>query len=130
METICSLRKLYPKDKADQFGVVAALVLILLVIWNDLYTLYALSGQGNEMRSLVLLVFGIFIAYNVLGNFFKAIGVNTTIDTIEVQIKQLPEWKFCSICEQYAPPRAHHCFTCNKCILKRHNHCLFLGILS
>lgn len=29
--------------------------------------------------------------------------------------------------EQYAPPRAHHCFTCNKCILKRHNHCLFLG---
>ncbi len=28
---------------------------------------------------------------------------------------------------KYRQTGSHHCFVCNKCILKRHNHCFFLG---
>lgn len=123
------LPKLVPKDKADQFGVLTALVLQGFVTVNNLIGIYS-NLVDDQFNSILILIFGLFILYNTLGNMFKAMSVDSTIDSIEVQIKQLPEWGFCSICEQYSPPRSFHCFTCNKCILKRHNHCLFLGNLK
>lgn len=120
------LRKLVPKDRADLFGVVTTLVLLVSVLINDLIQINA-NKTGNELNALVVLILGLFIAFNAFSNLFKAMSVDTSIDAVEVQIKQLPEWRFCSHCELYAPPRSYHCFTCNKCILKRHNHCLFMG---
>ena len=35
---------------------------------------------------------------------------------------------YCSLCELYVPPRARHCRSCRKCILKRDHHCFLLGI--
>ncbi|KAG0220319.1 DHHC palmitoyltransferase-domain-containing protein [Mortierella sp. GBAus27b] len=31
--------------------------------------------------------------------------------------------RYCSACDTYKPPRAHHCRTCKKCILKMDHHC-------
>ena len=36
-------------------------------------------------------------------------------------------WKYCEICQLWAPPRAHHCDFCRVCILKRDHHCFFVG---
>lgn len=36
-------------------------------------------------------------------------------------------WNYCPVCEANAPPRAFHCQTCNRCILKRDHHCMFTG---
>jgi palmitoyltransferase len=122
-----NLRKLVPKDRADLFGVGTTLVLLSFVTVNDILVINSNREGGDDLKCLLVLAIGLYILFNALGNMYKAISVNTSIDSIEVQIKQLPEWRFCSNCEQYAPPRSYHCFTCNKCILKRHNHCLFLG---
>lgn len=119
-------RKFFPNDRADLFGVCTTLVLLALVTLTDLVVINA-NKTGNEVNSLLILLFGLFLAFNAFGNMFMAILTDSTIDSIEIQIKQLPDWRFCSHCELYAPPRSHHCLTCNKCVLKRHNHCLFLG---
>lgn len=37
------------------------------------------------------------------------------------------EWKYCSKCERYKPPRTHHCDACRTCILRRDHHCFLLG---
>lgn len=121
-----SFKKLIPNEKADKFGVLSTLALLLMVAVNDFITLYHKSFE-NPLYSIVYSLIGCFILFNVLGNMYQAMRIDTTIDSIQVQIKQLPDWKYCSVCEQYAPPRAFHCFTCKKCVLKRHNHCLFLG---
>ncbi|CAF0742638.1 unnamed protein product [Brachionus calyciflorus] len=121
-----SLKKLIPTQRADRIGLGSALVLINLVTINDLITIYD-ELTKNSFKSICLFVIGIFILFNVLGNMFRAITTDTSIFSNQAPAIQLNEWRYCSICEQYAPPRSYHCLTCNKCILKRHNHCLFLG---
>ncbi|KAG0437959.1 Palmitoyltransferase PFA3 [Dictyocoela muelleri] len=36
-------------------------------------------------------------------------------------------FRTCTICKVYKPPRAHHCYTCNRCFLKMDHHCTPLG---
>ena len=35
--------------------------------------------------------------------------------------------QFCSICDGFKPPRAHHCRKCNRCCMKMDHHCIWLG---
>ncbi|CAL1532847.1 unnamed protein product [Lymnaea stagnalis] len=37
------------------------------------------------------------------------------------------EWRYCSKCERYKPPRAHHCDACRMCVLRRDHHCFLIG---
>ncbi|XP_005096851.1 uncharacterized protein LOC101855015 [Aplysia californica] len=37
------------------------------------------------------------------------------------------EWKYCTRCQRYKPPRAHHCKMCGTCILRRDHHCYLIG---
>lgn len=89
------IRKLFPRDKSDIFGFVTTVVLQIFVTINDLIAINSKRAE-NEIGSLVVLAIGLFILFNSFGNMYKAMSVNTTIDTIEVQIKQLAEWKYCS----------------------------------
>lgn len=113
-------------DLSDKIGVISTLGLISVVTTNCLITLYN-NSFNEDNNSLALFLIGIWILFNVLGNMYKAISVDTTISSIDLPTVLLPEWRYCSFCEQNAPPRCFHCFTCNKCVLKRHNHCMFLG---
>ena len=35
--------------------------------------------------------------------------------------------QFCTFCEGYKPPRAHHCRRCQRCCMKMDHHCVWLG---
>lgn len=35
--------------------------------------------------------------------------------------------QFCTFCDGYKPPRAHHCRRCNRCCMKMDHHCIWLG---
>ncbi|KAJ3672167.1 hypothetical protein LUZ60_006888 [Juncus effusus] len=35
--------------------------------------------------------------------------------------------KYCEKCCAYKPPRAHHCKTCKRCVLKMDHHCVWIG---
>ncbi|XP_037080285.1 probable palmitoyltransferase ZDHHC24 [Pollicipes pollicipes] len=70
---------------------------------------------------------GVFIVYNILGNIFAAMRVDTSTHGLLLPASLKPEWRFCSACEATAPPRSWHCPTCNACILKRDHHCMFTG---
>ncbi|KAK0049655.1 palmitoyltransferase ZDHHC24 [Biomphalaria pfeifferi] len=37
------------------------------------------------------------------------------------------EWRFCTECQRYKPPRSHHCLACKTCILRRDHHCFLIG---
>ncbi|TPX43718.1 hypothetical protein SeMB42_g04618 [Synchytrium endobioticum] len=33
--------------------------------------------------------------------------------------------RYCKTCEEYKPPRAHHCSQCHRCVLRMDHHCPF-----
>ncbi|KAK3521949.1 hypothetical protein QTP70_020052, partial [Hemibagrus guttatus] len=35
--------------------------------------------------------------------------------------------RYCDRCQVIKPDRCHHCFTCDKCVLKMDHHCPCLG---
>jgi palmitoyltransferase len=119
-------KALFALDKSDKIGILASSGLLLMVTINNLITLNAISSE-DPTQATILLIIGLYLLANTVVNMTRGALTDTTIYSIELQIKQLPEWKYCSHCEQYAPPRSYHCYACDKCILKRHNHCLFLG---
>jgi len=117
---------LIPRDKVDRFGVLTTLFLIFLITFNNISAL--INQPANDpTTNTILLIVGVWILFNVFGNMYKAMSVDTTIYSINLPNIMLPDWKYCSFCEENSPPRCFHCFTCNKCVLKRHSHCLFLG---
>lgn len=34
---------------------------------------------------------------------------------------------FCELCQNWKPPRSHHCSTCGQCVLRMDHHCPWLG---
>lgn len=35
--------------------------------------------------------------------------------------------RYCQKCEQYKPPRAHHCRVCKRCVLRMDHHCMWVN---
>ena len=42
-------------------------------------------------------------------------------------VKSTGETRFCKKCRAHKPDRAHHCSTCNQCVLKMDHHCPWLA---
>lgn len=35
-----------------------------------------------------------------------------------------PDYRFCSTCQAWCPPRSHHCSTCQRCVRRMDHHCV------
>ncbi len=92
-------------NKGEKVGIVSTLSLIILVTFNGLTVLYKELNNSNFANSLALICFGFFVLFNVLGNMYRTVSVDTTINSIDLPTVLLPEWRYCSFCEQNAPPR-------------------------
>jgi palmitoyltransferase len=49
----------------------------------------------------------------------------TIVSSPDVPLKDMPRW--CHVCTGFKPPRAHHCQSCQRCILKMDHHCPWMG---
>lgn len=81
------------------------------------------------------LVFGGFLIFNILGNLFSIILIDSSAFSSDEMMtaerfKTDPtarDWNLCEKCEIIVPPRSWHCDICTVCILKRDHHCMFSG---
>ncbi|XP_059607984.1 probable palmitoyltransferase ZDHHC24 [Phlebotomus argentipes] len=103
---------------------------IPITFWFEIFVVIPeVFPWGSFLNSLHFLV-GIFLLYNIVGNWLAVMLTDTSLRGEIIQPPQDPEeakeknWKLCSVCEAWAPPRSWHCKTCNVCILKRDHHCL------
>jgi hypothetical protein len=48
---------------------------------------------------------------------------SSTLDLSTQNTNEYETQNFCKKCQNYRPPRAHHCKVCKKCVLKMDHHC-------
>ena len=68
-----------------------------------------------------------FLFANTYSNLLLTLTTDTSCSTITSPIVAQHGWLYCPFCRFHAPPRAHHCRSCQMCILRRDHHCFFVG---
>lgn len=121
-------RKIFPRAPSDIISVFFLLVIVPLIYWFELWVVLPKIHEYGSILYIFHFCLGSFIMINIVGNFTYAVLCDTSIRQIIIPTSKAnlkDGWRFCSVCESYAPPRSWHCSTCDTCILKRDHHCIF-----
>jgi len=94
------------------------------------YALPEMEAEQGVIPSSSISLLGVFLLFNALYNYFKAICTpGGTPPSYEEALQELTDAeqatkpRQCKKCQLLKPARAHHCSVCGKCVLKMDHHC-------
>ena len=137
--------KLFPRQVSDIGAFIFVWVMIPATYMYETQLVIPALYKDDLTSLIVHNVFGLFLLFNLLGNFigniisisleilliFSCLGLwltdTSTRFVVLPSVIKNSRWKFCASCESVQPPRSWHCNICNICILKREHHCMFVG---
>ncbi|PPQ73379.1 hypothetical protein CVT26_015482 [Gymnopilus dilepis] len=114
------------------------LCLICFIAYSSqIFIIWPWYGGVISVELLTLLVpFNIFVGF-LLWNYFLCVFTDPgrvppgwQPDTGEdgYEVKRLTGTpRYCRMCKNYKPPRAHHCRQCNRCVLRMDHHCPWIN---
>ncbi len=121
------------------FGFCYFVVMNSIVNYVGLFSvLPSLYGDGPSMPLVCHRLLSIFLVLNTLGNFFLAMGTNSSLEAVLATLptsitaeleEHLGRQKVkirCRRCVTLVPPGSHHCALCDVCVLRRDHHCFFM----
>uniref|UniRef100_A0A1B6DFT8 Palmitoyltransferase n=1 Tax=Clastoptera arizonana TaxID=38151 RepID=A0A1B6DFT8_9HEMI len=118
-------RKL-PRNPLDFVSFIFVMVTVPILYWFMVFTVLPSTYPTHSFWYTIHLSISTFLMMNVTSNFVYMVLQDCSIlGEVMPTTKVTPEWKFCTICETYTPPRSYHCNVCKICILKRDHHCQF-----
>lgn len=106
-------------------GVGYVVVMIILVIWLEMFEVIPSLFQRYSQLLTVNLVLFFYVMINITGNYYYLITTDTSYKKDESLSEERDGVFYCQSCEQNSPPRSHHCPFCDKCIVRRDHHCFF-----
>lgn len=99
----------------------------LVICFNCLFTWFDsadfLIGLSRSGFSFFVLL-QVFVALAFISHIRSAFtdpGKTPKLDPVGEEIK------FCELCNQYKPPRSHHCRKCEVCIHRMDHHCIWIN---
>jgi len=109
----------FPKEKDFYFPFPMTIIVlivyhILLLIWLICYVRCIFTDPGTVPEAFKFDENDEAIAESELR---RSLGIESVVDTRGV----------CTKCQIRKPPRAHHCSTCGRCVLKMDHHCPWVG---
>eukprot|EP01062_Namystynia_karyoxenos_P017514 TRINITY_DN16448_c0_g1_i1.p1 TRINITY_DN16448_c0_g1~~TRINITY_DN16448_c0_g1_i1.p1 ORF type:complete len:346 (+),score=78.19 TRINITY_DN16448_c0_g1_i1:116-1153(+) len=120
--------------------VIAANLLILGLTFTWWRTILPFIVDASSPAGIAHLAVSVWCTFNVLFNHFMAAGKSPGHPdgrllpppghAVEADMSKRPgeQWaRFCQRCQQWKPPRAHHCPFCNTCVLKMDHHCPWIN---
>lgn len=105
-------------------GVGYVVVMIILVIWLEMFEVIPSLFQHSQLLTVNLVLF-IYVMINITGNYYYLITTDTSYKKDESLSEERDGVFYCQSCEQNSPPRSHHCPFCDKCVVRRDHHCFF-----
>lgn len=124
---LLKLSGLFPKRNADKIPVAFILLELCIEVFFELYVVFPTLFEPFSWRYNVHLLIGIYFFVNFLGNFYLSIVTDLTSGSNILPSVLKADWHYCPTCTLNAPPRAFHCYVCEKCVLKRDHHCVYTG---
>lgn len=111
----------------DGLAMVFTFVMIPVAYLHGVLYIGPTIWDSNSMTYGCHVIFTTFLFVNAMANLLLTILTDTSCGRVSLPVVAQPGWTFCPYCQHYTPPRAHHCTTCNTCILRRDHHCYFAG---
>lgn len=105
-------------------GVGYVVVMIILVIWLEMFEVIPSLFQHSQLLTVNLVLF-IYVMINITGNYYYLITTDTSYKKDDSLSEERDGVFYCQSCEQNSPPRSHHCPFCDKCVVRRDHHCFF-----
>ena len=121
------LLALVPKSWNDRIAFMFMLCGVHSICLFELVVILPYIDADYSVTFLFHTVLGVIFYVNIMSSFILTITTDATSGSQILPSILKPGWRFCSACEANAPPRSFHCWTCNKCILRRDHHCVFTG---
>jgi hypothetical protein len=108
-----------------------ATMILFIAYTSQIFVIWPYLGSANLHSILILVPLNFFVVM-VLINYF----LTCKTDPGSVPARWIPRQqayievkksthtpRFCKTCDNYKPPRTHHCSCCNRCVLKMDHHC-------
>ena len=110
------------------YAIVIPIVWLIIYIIVSSFSLYFYNNKESmknypKTKKLISLIF-YFSAFMTIYCYTLSIFTDPgTIENDKLNVLEKDDKTFCKKCDVERPLRAHHCSTCNKCILKLDHHC-------
>ncbi|PKA58737.1 putative S-acyltransferase [Apostasia shenzhenica] len=118
----------------DRFLVIVALLFMSFVIcagvWVVYPTVFSIGYFCGIFHSTVTAILSFITISTFLLAAFRSAGSPVVITWGSYPIvgkNSLENYTFCTYCAKPKPPRAHHCRSCQMCVLDMDHHCPFIG---
>ncbi|XP_019865002.1 probable palmitoyltransferase ZDHHC24 [Aethina tumida] len=122
------LRKnLLPRRVSDALTTLFVIVMIPTVYYFEIFIVLPRFYMMWSFWHIFHCTLGTYILWNIVTNFVALQLCDTSIRGRLMPSNPGKSWRFCSVCESFAPPRSWHCQVCDVCILKRDHHCIFIS---
>ncbi|XP_018651583.1 putative zinc finger protein [Schistosoma mansoni] len=116
-----------PKSRVVRNVLVRSILAIFssYLLFLELYFVlpYLLEEEKYLAYGILLFIYTCFCSSVTL-----CIYKDPSIRNLLLSSKSRPDWTYCLTCQTLRPPRAHHCFDCAICVLRRDHHCTILEV--
>lgn len=115
-----------------RFERIFSLLVIILILWIGLTTdsiiLRPWVRKGSMLRSFLAIAFNatwVMALWSMIMAGWTDPGSPPPTFSLMYDLRGVETW--CKKCGQARPPRAHHCKSCRRCILRMDHHCPWIG---
>lgn len=99
-------------------------------VWSTFPVLFPTATVGFYIHSAIITILSFNTLFNYCMAAFRRAGPPPTVEWGRYDLvprQALEGYKFCVYCKLPKPPNAHHCRSCQSCVIEMDHHCPFIG---
>lgn len=102
-------------------------------VWSTFPVLFPTATVGFYIHSAITTILSFNTLFNYCMAAFRRAGPPPTVEWGRYDLvprQALEGYKFCVYCKLPKPPNAHHCRSCQSCVIEMDHHCPFVNNLT
>lgn len=120
----------------DRQGVTPSVLCSMVLVggvWATFPVLFPTATVGFYVHSVITIILSVNTLFNYCMAAFRQAGPSPRTEYGKYDLvdkKALEGYKYCVSCKIPKPPNAHHCRSCESCVVDMDHHCPFVNNLT